>query len=140
MKRILLILCALLLCPLVQVSAQSAREPRWPTQGGAALQANFGCIEIATNTLEVNDILASGTDLGAILPERCMGFEARVTFGDIVLAHENNLATGSFQTRRGRLYASGSTILWTAIGSADQFQGYVVANSGTASLTIDICW
>lgn len=131
-------LAVAVLCSIVAYAAP--REPQWPTQGKVPLQANFGCQYIATPTIEVNDVLASATDLTDHLPSRCIGFEARVTYGDVVLAHGDNLATGSFQTRVGKLYASGATILWTAVGAGKRFVGKVCANSGTASITIDLAW
>jgi hypothetical protein len=121
-----------------------AQKPAWPTQNSHPIEANFGCLEMATTTRNIGILggtIASATDLGDYLPSGCVGFEGRVTSGSMILGHATNLATGSFSARQGKVYASGSTILWTGVGANATFTGKLLAIDGaTASLTIDLAW
>jgi len=121
-----------------------AVKPTWPTQNSIPIEANFGCLPLATTTKSIAVLpggIASATNLGDYLPAGCTGFEGRVIYGDVVLGHANNLATGAFNVRQGKLYASGSTILWTAVGANATFTGKLLSNDTTeASITIDIAW
>lgn len=130
------VIAAILLFPL----SSMAVRPSWPTQNGFPIESNMGCLEISTPTIELVDTIASAPDLADYLPAGCTGFEGRVTYGEVILAHGDNLATGTFATRVGKLYASGSTIIWTGLGSSTAFVGKVCANGGTASITIDLAW
>ena len=138
LKQNPIILAALIMAAIFfAFAAEAWKIPSLPTQGGQPVIVNFGCIDIATPTVELDAITAK--DLSDYLPAQCTGFEMRVTYGEVVLSHGNMIATGSFQQRIGRLIASGSTFLWRDIGGGP-FVGKFMANSGTASVTFDLAW
>ena len=121
-----------------------AQKPAWPMQNSHPIEANFGCLELPATSRNIaiyGGTIASATDLSTYLPAGCVGFEGRVTSGSMILGHATNLATGSFSARQGKVYASGSTILWTGVGANATFTGKALAIDGaTASLTIDLAW
>lgn len=135
--KLTLILLAVCLVGTLAVYAESAYT--FPVQNGTPIEANKGMMPITTQTFTVSDVASEAVSWSTYLPLGCTGFEARVVSGEVITAaNAANLATGSFLTRRGKLYASGSTILWTGIGGT--FNGIVNANSGNATVTIDITW
>lgn len=137
MQRIAITILLVVAACLAAFASDTWKKPSLPVLYQHPVVVNFGCIDVATPTVNLDAITAK--DLSDYLPEQCTGFEMRVTFGEVVLSHGDMIATGSFQQRIGRLIASGSTFLWRDIGGGP-FVGKFMANSGTASVTFDLAW
>jgi len=118
----------------IAIVAYSANYPEWPTQQGQPIQCNFGFKSIATPTITLDD--ATPINLVNNLPAGTLGFEIRAASGAFVIAHPDNIATGT--DRVGRLVEEGSSYVWN--GLAGTFTGAVVANSGSCELVIDGAW
>lgn len=115
-----------------------AARPTFPTQNGVPVQANFGCIEISTPTISLTDVASVAPDLSDYLPSGTQGFWAH-TEGVVILADEDNIATSGASTGYiGYKIASGSTFKWE--GLAGTFNGKIIADSTSATFTLDIAW
>lgn len=135
--KLALILLAICLVGTLAAYAESAYT--FPVQNGTPIEANKGMRAITTQTFTVSDLASEAVSWSTYLPADCVGFKGRVVSGDIVTAaNAANLATGAYLTRRGEFYASGTPIHWTGI--AGTFNGILNANSGDATVTIDIAW
>lgn len=133
MKRF--VYCVAILAALFFLSLVAhAAQPEWPTQAGRPIQCNFGFKSIATPTITLDDV--TPVNLANNLPAGTLGFEIRAKTGAFVIAHPDNIATGT--DRVGRLVEEGSSFVWN--GLAGNFVGAVIADSGSCELVIDGAW
>lgn len=130
MKKFFLVIILLLL----SVAIAFAEQPNLPTLNGVPVQCNFGFKSIATPTIVINAI--TKTDLNDYLPAGTIGFEVRAASGSFVIAHEDNIATGT--SRVGRLVSEGQSYSWS--GLAGTFNGAILGTAASATIVIDGAW
>jgi hypothetical protein len=111
-----------------------AVQPSLPTINGEPVITNFGYKSVATPTINITD--STLVDLNDYLPVGTIGFEIRCKEGAFVVAHEDNIATGS--DRVGRLVSAGESLTWNSL--AGDFNGVIVANSTDTTVIIDGAW
>lgn len=109
-------------------------QPDLPTINGNPVQINFGYKSIATPTITLDDVTA--VDLDDYLPVGTIGFEIRAKSGAFVIAHGDNIATGT--DRIGRLISEGESFTWN--GLAGDFVGKIIANDTAATVIVDGAW
>lgn len=114
--------------------AAFAEQPVWPTINGRPVQCNFGFKSIATPTVIINE--TTKTDLNDYLPIGTLGFEVRAASGSFVIAHEDNVATGT--ARVGRLVSEGQLYSWN--GLAGTFNGSMLGTAASTTIVIDGAW
>jgi len=119
---------------ILSVAIAFAAQPNWPTLNSSPIQCNFGFKSVATDTITLDDI--APVAVSAFLPVNALGFELRAKSGDFVIAHSDNIATGT--DRVGRLVSEGETYLWQ--GLAGEFNGSIISNSGAATVVVDGAW
>ncbi len=118
----------------IAIVVYSATYPEWPTQQGQPIQCNFGFKKVATPTLSLDD--ETPVNLADYLPAGTLGFEVRAASGSFVIAHENNVATGT--NRVGRLVSEGQSYSWN--GLAGTFNGSILGTAATTTVVIDGAW
>lgn len=117
-----------------QVSTETVvLAPKFSRSDGRT-QINFGFIPVATPTVTLDDVTA--VNVADYLPDGCNGFELRCSSGAFVIAHGDNIATGT--GRIGRLVSAGESYTWTGIAGA--FNGKMISNSGSTEVVFDGAW
>lgn len=119
---------------LLAVLAAYAEQPNWPTLNGEPIQCNFGFKSIATPTIIINAV--TKTNLNNYLPAGTLGFEVRAASGSFVIAHADNVATGT--SRVGRLVSEGQSYSWS--GLAGTFNGSILGTAASTTIVIDGAW
>lgn len=115
-----------------------AEQPNLPTLNGVPVQCNFGFKSItaggATPTIIIDAI--TKIDLNDYLPAGTIGFEVRAASGSFVIAHEDDIATGT--ARVGRLVSEGQSYSWN--GLAGTFNGAILGTAASTTIVIDGAW
>lgn len=132
MKKFFLVIILLLIS--VAMAFAQVEQPDWPTINTVPVQCNFGFKSIATPTIIID--ATTKIDLNDYLPVGTLGFEVRAASGSFVIAHENNVDTGT--NRVGRLVSEGQSYSWN--GLAGTFNGSILGTAATTTVVIDGAW
>jgi hypothetical protein len=136
MRRMTIILLAAICAAFA--SPCLAERPALPTQNGHPVFVNFGAKQIATPTI----LLTPGvkTNIGSRLPAGTIGFSFDVYDGDILLGHEDNLATATSKWIGYKVASGTINAKWDQAGGGTINLWAMPNGSATCTVILSVAW